>query len=68
MGKYLSDPPREKANDTYLKWKETVEFYTRCYYFIAVCKENGRSIGTCSAVPSEDNNHWDLGYVIHKKD
>jgi [ribosomal protein S5]-alanine N-acetyltransferase len=66
MGKYLSDPPREKANDTYLKWKENVENYDGCYYFVAVSKETGNYIGTCSAVPSEDNKQWDIGYAIHK--
>ena len=66
MGKYLSDPPREKANDTYFKWKENVEIYDGCYYFVAVSKETGNYIGTCSAVPSEDQKHWDLGYTIHK--
>lgn len=25
MGKYLSDPPREKAGDSYLKWIQEVE-------------------------------------------
>ena len=57
MGKYLSDPPREKANDTYLNWKESVEIHAGCYYFIAVSKENGSYIETCSAVPSEDSKH-----------
>lgn len=66
MGKYLSDPPREKANDTYLKWKDSLEVYDGCYYFIAVSKENGNYIGTCSAVPCKDKKHWDLGYAIHK--
>ncbi|MEG0307245.1 MAG: GNAT family N-acetyltransferase [Clostridium sp.] len=67
MGKYLSDPPRDKAGDTYLRWKENVENYDGCYYFIAVSKVTGNYIGTCSAVPSEDKKHWDLGYAIHKK-
>lgn len=67
MGKYLSDPPRNKANEIYIKWKENVEIYNGCYYFVAVSKENGNYIGTCSAVPSEDKKHWDLGYAIHKK-
>lgn len=67
MGKYLSDPPLEKAKDTYLKWKENVERYNGCYYFIAVLKENSNYIGTCSAVPSEDKKHWNLGYAIHKE-
>lgn len=66
MGKYLSDPPREKVDDIYLKWKENVEIYTGCYYFVAVSKETGEYIGTCSAVPSGDKKHWDLGYAIHK--
>lgn len=67
MGKYLSDPPREKANDTYLKWKENVEIYDGCYYFVAVSKETGSYIGTCSVVPSEDNRHWDLDCAIHRQ-
>jgi len=68
MGKYLSDPPREKAyaDDTYVEWKENVEIYDGCYYFIAVAKKTGSYIGTCSAVPSEDKRHWELGYAIHK--
>lgn len=66
MGKYLSDPPRDKANDTCFKWKENVEIYNGCYYFVAVSKETGELIGTCSAIPSEDKEHWDLGYAIHK--
>lgn len=67
MGKYLSDPPRDKAGDTYLSWKENVENCDGCYYFIAVSKKTGNYIGTCSAVPSEDKRHWDLGYCVHKK-
>ncbi|MGL4336686.1 MAG: GNAT family N-acetyltransferase [Turicibacter sp.] len=67
MGKYLSDPPREKAGESYLNWKDQVEIYAGCYYFIAISKANESYIGTCSAVPSEDNRHWDLGYAIHKK-
>ncbi|MGH4125515.1 MAG: GNAT family N-acetyltransferase [Clostridium sp.] len=66
MGKYLSDPPREKAKDNYLKWKENVEIYNGCYYFVAVSKETGNYIGTCSTAPSEDKEHWDIGYAIHK--
>lgn len=67
MGKCLSNPPRDKANDAYAKWKDSVEVYDGCYYFIAVLKDNANYIGTCSEVPSEDRAHWDLGYAIHKK-
>ncbi|WP_426348700.1 GNAT family N-acetyltransferase [Alloiococcus sp. CFN-8] len=66
MGKYLSDPPRDKAGDAYLKWKDNVEDYDGCYYFVAVSKETGSYIGTCSAIPSEDNREWDIGYAIYK--
>lgn len=66
MGKYLSDPPREKANANYLNWKDEVEIYDGCYYFVATAKQTGDYIGTCSAVPSEGQKHWDLGYAIHK--
>ena len=67
MGKYLSDPPRDKVGDSYLKWKDDVENYSGCYYFVAVSKERNNYIGTCSTVLSEDLKYWDLGYCIHKK-
>ncbi|MDU5021748.1 MAG: GNAT family N-acetyltransferase, partial [Clostridiales bacterium] len=44
-----------------------VEVYDGCYYFIAISKKDGNYIGTCSAFPSEDKRHWDLGYATHKK-
>lgn len=66
MGKYLCDPPREKAGKAYYNWKENIEVYQGCYYFVAVSKENRNYIGTCSAIPSEDNKRWDLGYAIHQ--
>jgi len=66
MGKYMSDPPRNKAGDYYLKWKESVEIYDGCYYFVAVSKKTGNYIGTCSAVPSDEEKSWSLGYSIHK--
>ncbi len=66
MGKYLPDPPREKAGASYFEWMQTIEEYDGCYYFTAVSKETENYIGTCSAVPSDDQTHWDLGYVIHQ--
>jgi RimJ/RimL family protein N-acetyltransferase len=65
MGKYLSDPSREKAGDIYNNWKETVEVYDGCYYFVAVLKEAKTLIATCSLVPS-DSGVWDLGYCVHQ--
>jgi len=66
MGKYLSDPPREKEGTIYTSWKESVEIYDGCHYMVAISKETGEAIGTCSLVPSVDGKVWDLGYCIHK--
>ncbi len=66
MGKYLSDPPRDKAGAIYSSWKENVEIYDGCHYMVAISKDTGAYIGTCSLVPSDDNKVWDLGYCIHK--
>ena len=67
MGRYLSDPPREKADAYYLKWKDDVEIDDECYYFVAISKKTGEYIGTCSTVPDKEQKHWDIGYGIHKK-
>jgi len=66
MGKYLSDPPRDKAGDSYIEWKEEVEIYDGCYYFVAMSKETENCIGTCSAAPIKESNCWDIGYAVHK--
>lgn len=67
MGRYLSDPTREKAGTIYDEWAETIDQYEGCYYFVAVSKQDGHRIGTCSTVPSKDLHTWDIGYTIHKK-
>ncbi len=67
MGQYLSDPPREKAGEIYNSWKESVEIYDGCYYLIAISRETGKYIGTCSLVPNEDFTVWDIGYCVHKE-
>lgn len=66
MGKYLSDPPRAFAGAIYNEWKETIEIYDGCYYFVAISKESNHHIGTCSMVPNIDLSVWDLGYAVHK--
>ena len=66
MGKYLGDPPREKAADECKDLIETIEVYDGCYYFTAASKNSGKNIGTCGAVPSDDQTHWDISYTIHK--
>jgi ribosomal-protein-alanine N-acetyltransferase len=67
MGKYLSDPPRDKADEDQMNFAKDIENQKGWYPFIAVLKESGEFIGTCSVVPSDDNKHWDLGYCVHKK-
>lgn len=67
MGKYLIDPPRHKASDAYMNFAEGIEEDESWYSFIAISKETGDFIGTCSVVPLEEEVHWDLGYCVHKK-
>ena len=67
MGKYLSDPPREKADEDELNFAQGIETQEGWYPFVAVAKGAGDLVGTCSAVPSDDLKQWDLGYCVHKK-
>lgn len=67
MGKYLSDPPSEKADESYKNFAKGIETDESWYPFIAVSKETGDFIGTCSIVPEKEIGHWDLGYCVHKK-
>jgi len=67
MGRYLSDPPREKADEAELNFAVGIETQEGWYPFVAVSKETGAKIGTCSIVPSDDNSCWDLGYCVHQK-
>ncbi len=66
MGRYLADPPREKADDDELNFAVGIETQEGWYPFVAVSKETGAYIGTCSAVPSDDQTCWDLGYCVHR--
>lgn len=65
MGRYLADPPREKADDRYLNFAVGIEEDEDWYPMIAEDRESGEFIGTCSVVPTEDCACWDLGYCIH---
>lgn len=67
MGKYLADPPRDKADEAELNFAKGIDKQEGWYPFIATCKETGDLIGTCSIVPSDDIKHWDIGYCVHKK-
>ncbi len=66
MGKYMSDPPRDKADAATLNFAQGIESDESWYPFVAILKETGEAIGTCSIIPMENPTHWDLGYAIHK--
>lgn len=66
MGKFLSDASQEFSEEYYSNWKETIEVFEGCYYFVSKLLNTNVLIGTCSAVPNKDNSIWDIGYTIHK--
>jgi len=65
-GRYLSDPPREKASEAYLSWGKDIETQTGWYPMIICLRETGEMIGTCSIVPTEEDSCWDFGYALYK--
>lgn len=67
MGRYLSDPPREKADESYLHFADDIDQDEGWYPMVAVDRETGAFIGTCSVVKTEDDACWDLGYCIHRR-
>lgn len=67
MGKYLSDPPRDKADAAELNFAVGIENSKGWYPMVVFHKESGDFLGTVSVVPSRDGTVWDLGYAVHKK-
>lgn len=66
MGRFLSDPPRELADDAELNFAKGIETDDGWYPMIIELKEKGVRIGSCSMVPGNDGVSWDMGYCIHK--
>lgn len=66
MGRYLADPPRDKASEGYLNFAVGIEEDDGWYPMVAIHRETGAFVGTCSVVPTEDGACWDLGYCIHR--
>lgn len=66
MGKYLSDPPRELADDMELNFAMDIEHDDGWYPFVVELRDTGERIATTSLVPSEDESTWDIGYCVHK--
>ena len=66
-GKYMLDPPRDKASEEYLSWGKDVEKEEAWYPMVVFHKESGDFLGTCSVMKMEDDKRWDFGYSIKKK-
>ena len=66
MGRYLADPPRALADERYLNFAVGIEEDDGWYPMVAIHRESGVFVGTCSVVPTEDGMCWDLGYCVHR--
>lgn len=66
MGKYLSDPPRELADEAELNFAKGIEQDDGWYPFVAELRETGARIATCSLVPDANETCWDIGYCVHR--
>jgi len=67
MGRYMADPPREKADENELNFAVGIENDDSWYPMVVIHKASGDFLGTCSIVPMEDGKCWDLGYAVHKR-
>lgn len=67
MGRYLADPPRDKADEAELSFAVGIEQDEGWYPMVMIRRESGDFLGTCSVVPTEDGACWDLGYAVHQR-
>ncbi len=67
MGRYMSDPPRDKADEATLNFAVGIENDEGWYPLVVFHKATGDFLGTCSIVPLYDGKRWDFGYAVHKK-
>lgn len=63
-GKYLPDPAMTEIGEAYLKTVQALGEDAECCYLIAVSKETGERIGTCSFMPSEGGDAFDIAYCV----
>lgn len=66
MGRYMSDPPRDQADEDTLTFAKGIEEDEGWYPMVVFHKGSGAFMGTCSIVPADDGKRWDLGYALHK--
>jgi len=67
MGKYMADPPRDKADEDELNFAVGIETQDGWYPMVVIHKETGGFLGTCSVIPKDNDTRWDFGYAVHKK-
>lgn len=67
MGKYMADPPRDKANEDDMNFAVGIERDEGWYPMVVFHKATGNFLGTCSVVPQEEGMRWDFGYAVDKK-
>lgn len=67
MGRYMADPPRDKADESYLNFAVGIENDDQWYPMVVFHKDTGDFLGTCSIIPMDDGMRWDFGYTVHKK-
>lgn len=67
MGKYMADPPKDKADEATLNFAVNIESDKGWYPMVVFLKATGDFLGTCSIIPMDEGSRWDLGYALHKK-
>ncbi len=66
IGRWLSDPRLEDIPDraAYIKSVEGLGDTLDCCHLVAVDRESGERIGTCSFVPESNGRSYDLAYAV----
>lgn len=67
MGRYMADPPRDRADEAELNFAVGIEQDEGWYPMVMIHRASGGFLGTCSVVPTEDGACWDLGYTVHQR-
>ena len=67
VNQYMSDPPRECADDKYYEAISHMEDNSEGYYLIIQMKNSSERMGTCCMFPNADKTVYDIGYTIAEK-
>lgn len=66
MGRYMADPPRDRADEAELSFAVGIEEQDGWYPMVVFHKASGAFLGTCSVVPMDEGRRWDFGYAVHQ--